>query len=349
MAPSPPASLTTPSILWHLTIRAWANVILGNTEWALSKATSESLIHPWMLTFFALETSSVGHEVLSFITSVLDATLRGLIWIIILWTFIASSILLLVFKLFITLVCNTLILLRSRIGIIFTSEALSSDCPNVSISSGHIALDAVPGISIWVEVVLTILTSTVSLQDLVFDALVRNTFGIVSIWLCERTASYAVTQVIVDLGQKIAGILLAISSSVIWSLSSWALFTSSIYLHNALLITWSIINAYLEIRTWISEISTRNTFTSFFADYHVLHELTRFLNAISFGFIRTIVVWANFTFTFFGNYRFRRASWLLANSTVDRLSVVRAFFTPCVFTILSSASLNLNLIFFAIN
>lgn len=83
--------------------------------------------------------------------------------------------------------------LWSRISVISAGVALSSFQPNVSISSGHITLDAVLGRVVWMFIVRTILTGTIILQDLVFDAIISNTLSIVTIRVSEHVAVKAVT------------------------------------------------------------------------------------------------------------------------------------------------------------
>lgn len=129
----------------------------------------------------------------------------------------ASSILLLVVSLLVALISNAFVLLWTWIGVVLASKALSGFCPNVSISSGHIALDAVPGIGIWVEVFFAILASSILLQDLVLNALIGDTFRVVSVWLGVESAGNAVTHVVTDLSGKVAVILLASSAGVIRS------------------------------------------------------------------------------------------------------------------------------------
>ena len=107
----------------------------------------------------------------------------------------------------------------SWIGFIRARETSSGFCPNVSISSGHIALDAVPGIGIWVEVFFAILAGSILLQDLVLNARIGDTFRVVSVWLGVESAGNAVTQVVTDLSEKVAVVLLASSAGVIRSSS----------------------------------------------------------------------------------------------------------------------------------
>ena len=101
------------------------------------------------------------------------------------------------------------------IGIVLASITLTGFCPNVSISSGHIALDAVPGIGIWVEVFFAILASSILLQDLVLNARIGDTFSVVSVWLGVESTGNAVTHVVADLSEKVAWITLASSAGVI--------------------------------------------------------------------------------------------------------------------------------------
>jgi len=291
-SPSAATSLATPSMLRHTSIWARANVVLWNAKWAIIHATSEGFVTVWERTEFALSALSIFLEILCIITSILHARLRGLIRISVFWAFVASSVPELEFSSFISIITwivDALILLRSRISEIRAGKAISSDCPNISISIGHIALDAVLTILIWVEVFITILTGTVNLQDLVLNATVWEAGSVVLTWFSERTAVFAVTRISLDLSQKVALVRDALSAVVVRSLVGLTLLAPSVFFQDALFAA-NIKDAFFLVVVWISE---RHALLALAVNTNNAVRLARFLDTFSLSFgIRSIVLWA---------------------------------------------------------
>ena len=76
----------------------------------------------------------------------------------------------------------------------------------------------------------------------------------------------------------------------------------------------------------------------------VLDGIARLLDAVPLVLIRAVVLWASLALSCLGDDGVSWARWLLADSSIDRLGIVRAFFTPCVLAVLRSAALNLDLV-----
>jgi len=85
------------------------------------------------------------------------------------------------------------------VSLVWACVAMACLEPDVSISSSHVALDAVSSFIIWVEIVVTVLAFMSGGQiDLIVCALNWNTVGPVLIRLSHDWAFIAVTKLITD-------------------------------------------------------------------------------------------------------------------------------------------------------